>query len=128
MRWSTSQSPESYFSRVNQKSYVRRAPAAARRSRGEQRRQRAAALSSAEDTAARVMRRTSRAPSGQTASDSEVKVKSRSFIGGIIITNGIRRRDTRTGLPSSSMLLSMITGDSLKRKFFIGCLISPFSM
>ena len=63
-----------------------------------------------------------------TASDNEVKVKSRSFIGGINITNEDSSPDTRTGLPSSSMLLSMITGDSLKRKFFTGYLISPFSM
>ena len=64
----------------------------------------------------------------QTASDSEVKVKSRSFIAGIIITNEASPSETRTGRPSSSMLLSMITGDSLKRKFFTGCLIWPFSM
>src|SRR6476660_2798989 len=63
-----------------------------------------------------------------TASDSDEKVKSRIFIGGIIITNGDSSSATRTGLPSSSMLLSMIAGDSLKRKFLIGYLISPFSM
>src|SRR5690606_7885906 len=63
-----------------------------------------------------------------TASDNEVKVKSRSFIGGIIITKLDSSPATRTGLPSSSMLLSMITGDSLKRKFFTGYLIWPFSM
>ena len=62
-----------------------------------------------------------------TASDSEVNVKSRIFIGGIIITNGDSSSPTRTGLPISSMLLSMITGDSLKRKFLIGYLISPSS-
>ena len=61
---------------------------------------------------------------GYTASDNEVKVKSRIFIGGIIITNGDSSSPTRTGLPISSMLLSMITGDSLKRKFLIGYLIS----
>ena len=64
----------------------------------------------------------------QTASDNEVNVKSRIFSGGIIITNGDSSSPTRTGLPISSMLLSMITGDSLKRKFLIGYLISPFSM
>lgn len=65
---------------------------------------------------------------GQTASDNEVNVKSRSFIGGIIITKLDSSPATRTGLPSSSMLLSMITGDSLKRKFLTGCLMTPFSM
>ena len=64
----------------------------------------------------------------QTASDSDVNVKSRSRIGGIIIVNGDSSPLTRIGLPNSSMLLSMITGDSLKRKFFTGCRISPFSM
>ena len=75
-----------------------------------------------------AVRNSRRCTSGHTASESEVKVKSRSFIGGIIITNGDSSSPTRTGLPNSSMLLSMITGDSLKRKFFTGCLISPFSM
>ena len=63
-----------------------------------------------------------------TASDNDVNVKSRSFIGGIIIAKLDSSPLTRIGLPSSSMLLSMITGDSLKRKFFSGYLISPFSM
>lgn len=55
-------------------------------------------------------------------------MKSRSRIGGIIITKLDSSPATRTGLPNSSMLLSMITGDSLKRKFFTGYLIWPFSM
>ena len=66
-------------------------------------------------------------PAPHTASDSEVKVKSRSFIGGIIMTNGDSSSPTRTGLPISSMLLSMMIGDSLKRKFLIGYFTSPFS-
>ena len=64
----------------------------------------------------------------QTASDNDENVKSLIFIAGIIITNGDSSSPTRTGLPISSMLLSMIAGDSLKRKFLIGYLISPFSM
>jgi hypothetical protein len=55
-----------------------------------------------------------------TASDSDVNVKSRRRIGGIIIANRDSSPLTRIGRPSSSMLLSMITGDSLKRKFLIG--------
>ena len=34
----------------------------------------------------------------------------------------------RTGLPSASMLFSMTIGLSLKRKFLIGYLISPFDL
>ena len=87
------------------------------------------------DSAVRVTAIKSIAPSDvtaikspQTASDNDVNVKSRSRIGGSIITIDDSSPPTRTGRPSSSMLLSMITGDSLKRKFFTGCLISPFSM
>ena len=57
-----------------------------------------------------------------TASDKLVKVKSRIFIG------GTKLPPRRTGLPSASRLLSIITGLSLKRKFFTGNLIFPFSM
>src|SRR5580704_7332816 len=63
-----------------------------------------------------------------TASDRDVNVNSRSFIGGSIIKMGASWGCTRTGLPNSSTLLSMMTGDSLNRKFLIGYLISPFSM
>ncbi len=57
-----------------------------------------------------------------TASDKLVKVKSLIFIG------GTRLPPMRCGLPKASRLLSMMTGLSLKRKFFTGCLILPFSM
>ena len=63
-----------------------------------------------------------------TASDKDVNVKSRSRIGGSIMIVSPSSPFTRTGLPSSSMLLSMMTGLSLKRKFFSGYLISPFSI
>ena len=56
-----------------------------------------------------------------TASDKLEKVKSRTTIGGIMLPL------TRCGLPSDSRLFSMITGLSLKRKFLIAYLISPFS-
>ena len=113
MRWSTSQSPESYLSRVNQKSYCPRP--ARTRGRGRQagpgraasRKQPRRSDSSRVDSISGCERHRR---GDQTASDSEVKVKSRSFIGGIIIEHGTRRRATRTGLPSSSMLLSMMTG------------------
>ena len=55
-------------------------------------------------------------------------VKSRALIGGSIMPPSPSSALTRTGLPSSSMLLSMITGLSLKRKFLIGYFSSPFSM
>ena len=57
-----------------------------------------------------------------TASDKLVKVKSR------ILSGGTRLPLSRTGLPSASKLFSMMTGLSLKRKFFTGNLMAPFSM
>ena len=72
----------------------------------------------------RIMHRSHR----HTASESEVKVKSRSFIGGMTMVVSDSSLFTRTGLPNSSTLLSMMTGLSLKRKFFTGYLIWPFSM
>ena len=66
---------------------------------------------------------------GLTAEAARIDLDSmRSRIGGIIIAKRDSSPLTRTGLPSSSMLLSMITGDSLKRKFLIGWRICPFSM
>ena len=55
----------------------------------------------------------------QTASDRLEKVKSRIRIGGTITRPWVCAPCTRTGRPSASRLLSMITGDSLNRKFLI---------
>src|SRR5471030_592971 len=63
-----------------------------------------------------------------TASDKEVKLKSRSFIGGIIIWYGTSSPEISCERPSSSILFNIATGLSLKRKFLIGCLILPSSM
>ena len=57
-----------------------------------------------------------------TASDRLVNVKSR------ILSGGTKFPFNRTGLPMASRLLSMMMGLSLKRKFFTGNLIWPFSM
>ena len=58
---------------------------------------------------------------GHTASDRLENVKSRMTIG------GTRQPLARCGLPNASRLLSMMTGLSLKRKFFTAYLISPSS-
>ncbi len=63
-----------------------------------------------------------RQPRRYTASERLVKVKSRRTIGGIMLPLA------RSGFPSASMLLSMMTGLSLKRMFLMAYLIAPFSM
>ena len=60
-----------------------------------------------------------------TASDKEEKLKSRNFIAGTTI---FPASPNTCVLPNSSILLSMLTGLSLKRKFLIGYLILPFSI
>ena len=67
------------------------------------------------------------ATSRQTASDRLLKVKSRIRIGGIITLPWVWAPCTRTGRPSASRLLSMMTGDSLNRKFLIAYAMRPCS-
>src|SRR5471032_3408468 len=63
-----------------------------------------------------------------TASDNDVKLKSRTRIDGINCWYCDSSPARISGRPSSSILFNIVTGLSLKRKFLIGCLILPFSM
>src|SRR5450830_89210 len=64
----------------------------------------------------------------QTASDRDVKLKSRTRMAGIRSWKSLSSPARISGRPSSSILFSIVTGLSLKRKFLIGCLILPFSI
>src|SRR4051812_45569396 len=63
-----------------------------------------------------------------TASDSEVKLNSFTLIGGTTTAPPASVPARRTAGPIASRLLSMNSGESLKRKFLIAFEIFPFSM
>src|SRR5687768_14963343 len=67
-------------------------------------------------------------PTLYTASDRLVKLKSRTLSGGITTAPPASVPATRIGRPSISRLLSMNSGDSLKRRLRIALAIFPFSM
>src|SRR5690606_34496634 len=66
-----------------------------------------------------------------TASDREVKWKSRTLSGGTytaVLSPPDSLGEIRTGRPIISMLLSMKMGDSFQRRFLTGCVTRPFSI
>src|SRR5688500_3785865 len=64
----------------------------------------------------------------QTASDNDVKLKSFTFSAGITMAPPPSVPARRIDGPIASMLFSMNSGDSLKRKFLIAFEILPFSI
>src|SRR5678815_3193566 len=67
-------------------------------------------------------------PNDQTASDSEVKLKSFTLIGGTTTAPPASVPARRTAGPIASRLFSMKRGESLKRKFLMAFEIFPFSV